>query len=122
MHFYRCHHHSLTLLQWQACQNIQNGGSNNARHIACNIIPLHTISPNCIPLIRLIFGWLLHPPIQQKPLKLKATVRSLFFISLLNLPPKTTSKHPPPCFVLAVSPLQQSPHRECHSLVGCCIN
>jgi hypothetical protein len=66
-------------------------------HCYCSspiVIALHAVSPKYIPSFRPTFGWLLRPPIQQKPSKSKAPSFSLFsFFSSLNLPPKTKSKH-----------------------------
>ena len=71
------------------------------------IITLHAISPNWILMIRLIFGRLLHPPIQRKPSNLRPHCPLSFFVSLLNSLPKMTSKCGPPSLV---SPIQWSLH------------
>ena len=61
------------------------------------VITLHAIYPKYRLTMRSIFGWLLCPPIQQKPSKSEAPSPHLFvFFSSLHLPPITMTKRPPP--------------------------
>ncbi len=58
--------------------------------------PPHTFRPGRLsssmplPLLMSTFGWLLCPPIKQRPSKAKGPPISLFFLSI-NIPPQTTT-------------------------------
>ena len=65
-------------------------------------IALRAVSTKYILTIGPLFGWLLRPPIQQKPSKSEVWSLSLFlFFPPLNLSPKPTSKCNPPRVPLA---------------------
>ena len=57
------------------------------------VIALRAVTQKYIPYFWPTFGWLLRPPIQQKPSKSKVPSLSIFF-STLKSPPKMTRKRP----------------------------
>ena len=81
----------------------------------CGIVLPHCDHParslsNYIPSLRSTFGWLLHPPIQWKPSKLKVPLLSLFLIFVAAFdPPKQWVNVLPHMFLLVTSPLPCPP-------------
>jgi len=86
-------------------------------------IALRAISPKYILTIGPLFGWLLHPPIQQEPSKSEAPSPSLFFFLFRSIRrPKPHVDGLPYAFHPIKSFLQRPPHRRRYYLVGCYVS
>jgi hypothetical protein len=82
--------------------------------------PCAPVSPNNIRTIRPLFGWLLRPPIQQKPSKSEVWSLSLFLFFRHSIcRPNRRVNAIPHAFHSHATPLQCPPHCRHYHLVGC---
>ena len=86
------------------------------------VIALRSLPPNHILTFRPTFGWLLRPPIQQKPSKSKAPSLSHFFFRHSNRRPKRRVNVFPTRSSPAASPIKLPPCRRHHRSVHCCVD
>ena len=102
----------------------ETDGRNDAMASSPIVITLHAVYPKYNLTMRSIFGWLLCPPIQQKPSKSEAPSPSLFkyfFVAPFatqnddqtSAPTRSSRAN-----ILSTAP----PHRRHHRSVGCCVD
>ena len=102
----------------------ETDGQNDAMASSPIVITLHAVYPKYNLTMRSIFGWLLCPPIQQKPSKSEAPAPSLFkYFFVAPFATQNDDQTSAPmrssrANILSTAP----PHRRHHRSVGCCVD